>query len=339
LRERTTNSSRTFGIPSNRSRNVRYRLLEQEDRMSFSNQACLRAALVLTISSSVLAGSATAQSALGYSPVVDFNADGYADIAEHHTASGVYYVRLNNGNGTFQPQGTWWITGSTAAPSPTWQVLTADFDNSPYAWRYADYYDIHTPSGQGWSHWGSASGFNPTGGQSGYSLPTGPFLEYLAAPGANRTALIFVHDRLTGTLFARGHLLQPIGQSNHTTQTGSDWRIAFCDMDGNGLSDLIDIYIPTAQFWVHPATDPSGINFTALHTFSATAFSSPSFTTVFGDYNADNLCDYADVNRATGQFWVHLNNGNGTFNPNNYATGFYTPNAGFSIMGLPVSIP
>ena len=55
--------------------------------MSFSNQVCLRAALALTISG-VLAGSAAAQSALGYSTVVDFNADGYADIAEHHTTSG-----------------------------------------------------------------------------------------------------------------------------------------------------------------------------------------------------------------------------------------------------------
>jgi hypothetical protein len=315
--------------------------LEQEDRMSFSNQVCLRAALVLTISSSVLAGSATAQSALGYSPVVDFNADGYADIAEHHTATGTYYVRLNLGNGTFQPQGTWWITGTTAAPSPTWQVLVADFNNSPYTFKFADYKDIHIPSGQSWTHEGNSWGFNPAGVQAPFNVSTGGFaVQFLAAPRAGQTALVWEWDRAAGNLFARdGTNMQFLGSSNYHPPTSSDWRIAFCDMDGNGTSDLIDIHIPTAQFWVHPATDPSGINFTGLHTFSWFGFSSPTYTTVFGDYNADNLCDFADVNRNSGQFFVHLNNGNGTFNASNYATGFYTPNTGFSIMGLPVSFP
>jgi hypothetical protein len=306
--------------------------------MSFSNQTCLRAALVLTIISGMFAGTATAQSALGYSPAVDFNSDGFPDLAEHHTASGVYYVRLNNGNGTFQPQGTWWSTGTTSAPSPTWTVLIGEFHFTSPGTSYGDYLDIHRPSGQVWVHPGTAWGPSTTGIQLG-NVSTDPNVEFLVAPVLPHGTMLFEHNRVTGSLFARLSNMFPLGTANIVTQTGSDWRTAFCDMNSDLRPDLIQIQVSTAQFWVHLATDTTGLNYTGLHVFSAFGFANPSFTTIFGDYNRDGYCDYADVNRSSGQFWVHLNNGNGTFNPANYATGFYTPNAGFSIMGNPISLP
>lgn len=308
--------------------------------MAFSRQTCVRAALVLAVSSVTVAGSASAQTSPGYSPVIDFNGDGYADIAEHHTASGNFYVRLNNQNGTFQAPGGFWGAGTTSAPSPTWQVLVGEFGGTG---GFADYLDIHRPSGQVWVHAGNgAGGFDPTGVFLG-SISTDPNVEFLVAPRgpslSPTTALLFEHNRVTGSLYARHGSMAGIGTSTYVTQTGSDWRVALCDMDGNSKADLIEYHIPSAQFWVHLAGDPAGYLFAPNSAIQWTAFAHPSFTTVFGDYNHDNKCDYADVNRTTGEFWVHLNNANGTFNAANYAFGLYTPNVGFSIMGMPVGLP
>jgi hypothetical protein len=90
---------------------------------------------------------------------------------------------------------------------------------------------------------------------------------------------------------------------------------------------------------VRLANDGLGMQFNATASIYGVAFNNYLYTAVFGDYNSDGRCDYADVNKSTGEFWVHLNNGNGTFNPAAYAYGTYTPNAGFSIMGLPVTLP
>jgi hypothetical protein len=298
-------------------------------------QTCLRGALVLSISGSVFAGTAAAQASPGYSPVVDFNGDGYADIGEHATSNGNFYVRLNNANGTFQPAGSNWTTGTTSSPAPTWAVLLGDFNTiSPYA----DYIEIYRPTGQGWMHSGSATGFNPAGLLQPGTVSTSANVELIVAPRRFQPSWVFEHDRVTGSLFARQDNLLPLGASNFVTQTGSAWRIAMCDVNNDFRSDLIEYHIPSAQFWVHYA-DPFSTNFSIPANVFATAFSHPSFTTVFGDYNADGYCDYADVNKGTGEFWVHLNTGSGTFNPANYAYGVYTPNVGFSIMGLPVTLP
>jgi hypothetical protein len=309
--------------------------------MSLSRPTCLRAALVLSLTSVTIAAAASAQTQPGYSPIVDFNGDGYADIAEHHTASGNFYVRLNLQNGTFQAPGTFWGSGTTSAPSPTWQVLVGEFSGSN---TFADYLDIHRPSGQVWVHDGNGAGwFNPSGVFLG-TISTDPNVEFLVAPRGPgffpRTALLFEHNRATGSLYARyGGTMAGIAFSNYTTQTGSDWRVAFCDFNGDSKSDLVEYHIPSAQVWVHLSGDPAGIWFDPNFAIHWTAFANASFTTVFGDYNNDNKCDYGDVNRSTGEIWVHLNNGNGTFNGANYAYGIYTPNVGFSIMGLPVSLP
>jgi hypothetical protein len=304
--------------------------------MSFSRQTCLRVALVLSVGSVGLAGSAGAQTALGYGPVVDFNADGYADIADHHTASGNFYVRLNNQNGTFQAPGVNWTSGTTSAPSGTWTIVLGNFNTISF---YVDYLEIHRPSGQVWLHTGTATGFSPTGTLEPVTVSTSPNVEFLVKTRGPAPPFLFEHNRVTGSLLARDPNMFPLATSNFTTQTGSDWRVIMCDMDNNFSADVIEYHIPSAQFWVHLTSDSSGYNFNPTAAFMWTAFSHPSFTTVFGDYNNDGLCDYADVNRTTGDFWVHLNNGNGTFNAANYAQGLYTANAGFSIMGMPVSLP
>lgn len=306
--------------------------------MSVSRKTCLRAVLVLAMSSSAL-GSAWAQTALGYSAVVDVNGDGYADIAEHHTASGNFYVRLNNGNGTFQAPGFNWTSGTTSSPYPTWQVLLRQRTGS----GFTDYIEIHRPSGQVWQHAGTGSGFSTTGTLLG-TLTTNPDYEFLVAqqryPWSGFPSLIFSHNRYTGALYAHSASMTiNWGLSSSTTQTGTDWRIAFCDMNADGRSDLIEYHLPSAQFSVRLANDSVGMQFNAVASIFGVAFNHFLFTAVFGDYNADGRCDYADVNKSTGEFWVHLNNGNGTFNPANYAYGTYTPNAGFSIMGLPVTFP
>ncbi len=119
---------------------------------------------------------ARAQSQPGFSPMVDFNGDARADIADHHLPSGQFSVRLNLGGGTFAAPGVNWGSGTTSAPSGTWQVLTADFNGD----GLADYMDVHPASGQFWYHVNLGGGTFSSSFAHGTGLQIGPDWEVLA---------------------------------------------------------------------------------------------------------------------------------------------------------------
>jgi len=278
----------------------------------------------------------------GYSALQDFNGDNRADIGDYHRASGQFWIRLNNGNGTFASPGSNWGSG-TAGWSPDWQVLIGDFTCD----GRADYADLHTASGNFWIHQNLGNGtFSGSNWASG-TATVGSGWEVLAGDGTGDCYDDLIeHNRLTGELRIRvngGYPGNPFSfvtaSASFLTQVGADWRVLVADFTGDGWVDVADYHIPSAQLWIHH--NMGAYQFSAGVWGYAAAYSHPVFTTIVGDFTGDNWVDYADVNRQTGEFWVHENLHNGSFAGTNvnWGQGLFSNSPGFAIFGVPVTIP
>jgi hypothetical protein len=184
----------------------------------------------------------------------------------------------------------------------------------------------------------------------GYTA-SGPNLEVLTGDfNGDGRADILEHNRKTGQLWIRENLGAggnqfealdvAISFRSQAGTTGQDWRIVVADFDGDNRADIADVHVPSFTFYVHPNVGGSQFNLTSWS--GVTPFAWPNFTTVFGDFDADGLADYADVNRGTGEIWTHKNmNGSGWFDTGtHFAYGTYTVSGGgYWILGLPVSLP
>jgi hypothetical protein len=282
----------------------------------------------------------------GYCAVGDYTGDNRDDLTSHHRTSGGFTVRANNGGG-FAPDGSFAASGTTPSSSSGWETLVADFDGD----NWTDYADRHIASGQVWVHRNLQNGtFDGNTWAFGYTM-TGPNIEILTGDlnGDGRADLI-EHNRKTGQLWVRrntgpgGTFAPEDVYISHRSQVGSlgqDWRLIAADFDGNGVVDIADFHIPTSQFWVHPAVNIGTWQFSAGSWNPTASFNWPGFTTVFGDFTGDGWADYADVNRNTGEIWVHRNTNNGYFDTSgNWAYGVYSLGSGGRwILGVPVSFP
>jgi hypothetical protein len=142
---------------------------------------------------------------------------------------------------------------------------------------------------------------------------------------ARRTAIdssrtdLLEHNRKTGQLWIRQNLGAGSNQfdaldvaisfRSQAGTTGQDWRIVVADFNGDNYADIADVHVPSFQFWVHP--NVGGWQLSLGFWSPVTTFVWPNFTAVFGDFDADGLADYADVNRVTGEIWTHKNLGAG----------------------------
>jgi hypothetical protein len=278
---------------------------------------------------------AQAQSQPGIGPAIDFNGDGLADIADHHLPSGNFWVRLNLGSCTFQAPGPFWASGTTSTPYGTWVYLTGNFNGD--AW--GDYMDVHPASGQFWYHTGNGAGGFNVSSVMGNGLQTAATSEYFSARAylTDNYWEFIEHDRASGSLKVWynffGTMLNAFGPSSWSSTVGTDWRVLVGDFTGDGLADVADQHIPSGQFWIHRNLGNGNFDATV---WAGPIPANPAFTTLVGDYNGDGLADYADLNKATGQFYIHLNLGGGSFNPITCGSGLYTASAGWAVMGTPV---
>jgi hypothetical protein len=280
----------------------------------------------------------------GYSEIPDYTGDGLADLGSHHRSTGNFNVRANLGSSF---SGTNFSTGATPAASTIWETLTGDFNGD----GRGDYADRHIPTGQVWVHLNMGTYFDSGTWAFGYTA-SGPNLEVLTGDfNGDGRADILEHNRKTGQLWIRENLGAggnqfealinvAISFRSQAGTTGQDWRIVVADFDGDNRADIADVHVPSFTFYVHPNVGGSQFNLTSWS--GVTPFAWPNFTTVFGDFDADGLADYADVNRGTGEIWTHKNmNGSGWFNTGtHFAYGTYTVSGGgYWILGLPVSLP
>jgi hypothetical protein len=282
----------------------------------------------------------------GYCAVGDYTGDNKDDLTSHHRTTGPFSVRANNGAGGFAPDGVFAATGTTPSSSGGWETLVADFDGD----NWTDYADRHLASGQVWVHRNLHNGsFDGNAWAFGYTA-TGPNIEILTGDlDGDGLADLIEHNRKTGQLWVRrntgaGGTFQPVDvYIAQRTQVGSlahEWRLIAADFDGNGVVDIADFHIPSSQFWVHPAVNTGTYQFSAASWNPVLSFLWSGFTTVFGDFNGDGWADYADVNRNTGEIWVHRSLNNGTFDTGTYAYGVHSlGSGGRSILGVPVTFP
>jgi hypothetical protein len=281
-------------------------------------------------------------SARGYGELMDMSGDFKADVADFHKASAQYWFRRNNGNGTFEVPGVIWRNGVMGSSSTDWELLVADFTGD----GVGDYADRHIPSGQIWVHANYGNGtFDTVNTWATANSTTSANWEVLAGDvTGDARADIIEHDRSTGQLRVRANSGPGVAFSGpvtlaFTTQVGPDWRLIVANFSGGHRADVADFHIPSGQFWVHRNT--GAWDFYSWHSDFGTGYAHPVFTTIFGDFDGDGWADYVDVQRQTGDFWVHLNNRNGTFAPVNmhWGSGLFTSSPGFSILGMPITMP
>jgi hypothetical protein len=277
----------------------------------------------------------------GWSAIADFTGDGRADIADHWSANGSFWIRRNYGNGTFEAPGTFWGSGVTSAPlgDNAWTILTGDFTGD----GWADYADYHQPSGQVWIHENLHNGsFGATWGYG--ALLAGRRLLAGDLDGDGRTDLFDMYDT-----YYKYYPNQGAGTTFNTVtgvwmyQLGGGFlhagnRAALADFNGDNCDDLVYSSVTSGWFQVYHnncTSVPAQRGFSLGISNGGLGTNHPAIKQVFGDFNADGLADYADVNLDTGEIWWHANLGVGMgFNQVHGAYGTYSSTPGFSILGF-----
>jgi hypothetical protein len=243
----------------------------------------------------------------------DFDGDGFADFADHHLASGNFWVHRNQHDGTFGAGSAGF--GVTAGGEP-WRVLVADFTGD----GYADYADLHTPSGQIWVHENLRNGTYSTGVWAFATTTAGSTTEVVPGDfdGDGRADLL-EHDVWTGALRVRRNGGPGVNQmplmpaATFASATGSEWRLVVGDFTGDGRTDVADLHIPSAQLWIHQGIGAPSYDFHRSDWGYAAGTAGPLWKVIAGDFNADGRADLGDLHLPSGKFWIHANLGGGLF--------------------------
>jgi hypothetical protein len=294
----------------------------------------------------------------GSSALPDFNGDGYADFADLYLPTGHFWVHASKQNGNTCPaSGTFCgdnaAEGDVVAQSSDWGVLTADFDGD----GWADYADVHLPSGQFWIHRNLHNGSFDPAYTWGASQAAGSGWELLAGDvDGDGHADLIEHQLSTGLLWALitgypGHAggagtftRAANGRSIGRTMVGPDWRTVIGNFTGGAPGsrrvDYADLHVPSGQFWVHENVAAWG---TADFVFNTGDWGHGQTTAgsawypIFGDFTGDGFADFADLAVASGVFYIHQNYGNGTFAiPGlvpDWGVGYSTPGSTWQILG------
>jgi len=271
-------------------------------------------------------------------PIADFNADGYADLANVDLVTGKFWIRHQLADRTFgEPVEA---SLSVAPGTGSWETFVADFDNDGFA-DYADHdltnghFFIHENRGNGtfYSHnWGQGvAHVSPD-----YETLIGDF-------NADGFADFADHNVVNGRFYI--HL-----NDKHGAFEAANWGIGYtsddpvnyetlvADFDGDGYTDFADRHRSSGTFYVHRnRTDGT---FDSANWTIGTSTAGDGWTTLVGNFTGHHMderqADYADWNTRTGELWVHRQFPRGTFEPQhaNWTVGRVPSDCGFGLLGF-----
>jgi hypothetical protein len=244
----------------------------------------------------------------------DFNADGKTDYADHDPSTGAFSIHLNIDGSSFQTGA--WGPGAVTSVGPDWEILVADFTGD----GWADYADLHVPSGQVWVHANTNYGTFSTSVWGWADMADGGDYEVMAADIDGDWKADLVERQLsTGLLWYTPNTGTGTPFVNHggrkllaRTKNGPEWRIMLGDFTGDGRADYADQYVPTGSFWIHRNIglgDPARLDDNywmdnVSHVEGQTSAGS-NWRTVVGDFSGDGYAEYADLWVPSGGFWTH----------------------------------
>jgi hypothetical protein len=258
-------------------------------------------------------------------PLADFTHDGLADFADQNAADGSFWVHKNNGAGGFSAanydHGSTPCTGGFPAAC---DVMVADFTGD----GFADYADRDRKTGQFWVHanrtHGGFDSANWGTGQTG----TGTVLVadftgdgYADFADLDSHGVMSIHENF-GYLGSPAHFGAPNNKWFVKTVGSTDVLVG--DFNGDKFADYAVLNTRTGFYDIHLNLGtslvftswggmmyvPQGFSDSAWSAFPACSLhATGECQTLIGDFNGDQLADWADQDLATGVFKVHLNRG------------------------------
>jgi hypothetical protein len=273
----------------------------------------------------------------------DFNGDKFADFADLN-AGGTFWTHVNLGNGTFATGDYNW--GQTmATSSQAWRSLAADFNGD----GRADFADLNATldsgsSGHLWVHFNHGpSGYSHLGMHGSTAASTDPGIEVL--PGdfnCDGSADILERNVRTGALrvlrnsrAVAPYSFVPDATPAFRTMVGPEWAVRVADFNGDGCADVADYRTDTSELWVHMNLARQGrIDFDISNYAYAKGLGVQPFKMIVGDFTGDGFADFADYKPTTGEFWIHRNLRNGTFDAADYGYGKgFRPDLTWKLLG------
>jgi hypothetical protein len=135
-------------------------------------------------------------------------------------------------------------------------------------------------------------------------------------------------DDTTWQLTALGQLYASYALSAGASTAGSGLS-ALGDFTGDHYADFGDHYVPGGQFYLHRNLQNGTFDTANWATGMSNTGGGSSWQVLTGDFTGDGKADFVDIHTGNGNYYIHRNLGNGTFETTNWSTGTLRAGADF----------